>query len=305
MSDLFSPEMLSFIAAALRSSTPVLLVVLGETLTQRVGVINLGVEGQMLVGAITGFAVTLASGSPTLGLLAGMFAATLLSAVHALLSLYFGANQIASGLAVLILGAGLSAFYGIPYVGEKISGFGSMAGVPLLGPLLGQLSVSVLIALLLTPLIGVWLYTTRTGLAWRAVGESTESARAMGINPLLIQWLGVLVGGLLSGLAGAALSVDYTSNWIENISSGRGLVAVGLVIVARWNPYLALPAALLYGGSEALYLRMQTWGVGVSPYLLSTLPYVIPLSVLVVTSGRLRQRGGGMPEGLKAVFKGS
>ena len=141
MSDLFSPEILSFIAAALRSSTPVLLVVLGETLTQRVGVINLGVEGQMLVGAITGFAVTLASGSPTLGLLAGMFAGSLLSAVHALLSLYFGANQIASGLAVLILGAGLSAFYGIPYVGEKITGFGSMAGVPLLGPLLGQLSV--------------------------------------------------------------------------------------------------------------------------------------------------------------------
>ncbi len=305
MSESFGPDLLSFSAAALRSSTPVLLVVLGEMLTQRVGVINLGVEGQMLVGGITAFAVTLVTGNPLLGMAAGMLAGSVLSMMHGALCLYFGANQIASGLAVFILGAGLSAYYGIPYVGQKIASLPSMSDVPLIGPLLGQLSISVLVALALVPVLGKWLYTTRTGLAWRAVGESSEAARAMGVNPLRVQWMGVLVGGLFSGLAGAALTVDYTSNWIENISAGRGLVAVGLVIVARWNPYLALPAALLFGGSEALYLRLQTWGVGVSPYLLSTLPYLIPLSVLIVTSARLRESGGRMPDGLRAVFNGS
>lgn len=291
-------ESVDILGASLRSSTPVMLVVLGETLTQRVGVINLGVEGEMLVGALAGFAITHATGSPWMGLLGAMVMGSLLSVVHGILSLGFRANQIASGIAVFILGSGLSAFYGIPYVGQKIQGFASFPDIPLIG----QLSPTVLMALVLVPLVGIWLFHTRTGLAWRAVGESAESARAMGVNPLRVQWQGILVGGLFAGLAGGSLSVDYTSNWIEGMTAGRGLVAVGLVIVARWNPYWALPAALLYGGSEAMSLRLQTYGVEISPYLLSTLPYVVPLLVLMVTSYRLREHGGGLPEGLKAVF---
>lgn len=293
----------NFTSAALRSSTPVLLVLLGETITQRVGVINLGVEGQMLVGALTGFAFTAITGNPWAGIMIGMLAGMALSAVHGILCLHCKANQIAAGVAVMILGTGLSGFYGIPFVGQKINGLGTLSsGFFSHIPIISQLTPCVLIALILTPLVGLWLYRTRTGLYWRSVGESPDIARNLGISPLAIQWGGILVGGLFSGLAGSALSVDYTQNWIEGMSAGRGLVAVGLVIVARWNPFYALPAALLFGGAESLYLRLQAVGLGVSPYLLSTLPYLIPLIVLLASTRSIRATGGGMPQGLKVVF---
>ncbi|HEX4025340.1 MAG TPA: ABC transporter permease [Steroidobacteraceae bacterium] len=292
--------------AGVRSSTPVLLVLLGETLTQRVGVINLGVEGEMLVGAAGGFAITAVTGNPWLGLVAAMLAGLLLSGAHALLCLGFKVNQIASGVCVLTLGSGLSAYYGAPYVGRQIAGFANPSGfasMPALAPLLAALTPTVVIALAITPMIGVWLYKTRTGLIWRTVGESTEAARMVGIKPWRVQLAGILAGGLLAGLGGAALSVDYTRTWVEGMTAGRGLVAVGLVVVARWNPWLALPAALLFGGSEALYLRLQSLGVTVSPYLLSTLPYLIPLAVLL-GSYRSARRTGGMPQELTSIFKG-
>lgn len=299
--------LMHWLFSSLQSSAPVLLVLLGETLTQRVGVINLGVEGQMLVGAATGFAITVVTGSPWLGLLGAMGAGMLLSLVHALLCLAFRANQIASGVCVLTLGSGLSAYYGTPYVGQQITGFSNitaLANIPVLGSLMTTLTPTVVIALLLCPLISVWLYKTRTGLQWRSVGESTESARTMGIKPWHFQLMGIAIGGLLSGLGGAALSVDYTRTWVENMTAGRGLVAVGLVIVARWNPWLALPAALIFGGAEAFYLRLQALGVDISPYLLSTLPYLVPLAVLFVSYRFSRRQGGDMPRELRSVFKG-
>jgi simple sugar transport system permease protein len=290
---------------ALRSSTPILLAILGETLTQRVGVVNLGVEGQMLVGAVAGFALASHGVNPWLALAFGACVGMLLSSLHALMVLVFDANQLASGIAILILGSSLAAFYGIPYVGQKIDGFGafpqSLLDIPVLGGWLGDLSPTVLLALVLSPLIGLWLYRTRTGLAFLAVGESRTTAMACGITPWRIQLAGVLAGGFLSGLAGAALSVDYTRNWVEGITAGRGLVAVGLVIVARWNPYLALPAALLFGAAEALYLRLQAVGVPVSSYLLATLPYAVSLLVLLWSYRAARGRGG-MPEELKRVL---
>ncbi|MGA7802958.1 MAG: ABC transporter permease [Gammaproteobacteria bacterium] len=296
------------LAIALQNATPVLFAMLGETVSERAGVINLGLEGQMLVGAATGFAVTYWTGSPALGLLAGAGAGALLSLVHVLLSQGFGANQIASGLAVLFLGSGLSAYYGTSLVDKQISGFSQgfqhwLGHVPVLGDLLGSLTPTVYLALVLTPVVGVWMYRTRSGLKWRAVGESAEAARMMGVNPLLVRVQAIIVGGLFSGLGGAALAVDYTQTWIENMTAGRGLLAVGLVIVARWNPFWALPAALLYGGSEALALNLQSQGVQISPYLLSLLPYVIPMLVLA-GSYRAARQGRGMPRELSAVFKG-
>lgn len=297
--------LLELLSTGLRSSTPVLLVLLGEILTQRVGVINLGVEGQMLVGAASGFATTAVTGNPWLGLAVGMLAGALLSLVHVALCLGFRANQIASGVCVLTLGGGLSAYYGMPFVGRHIAGFSGAAdipGSPSLSLLLGTLTPTVVLAVLLTPLISVWLYRTRSGLNWRAVGESGDVARTVGIQPWRVQFAGITVGGLLSGLGGAALSVDYTRTWVENMTAGRGLVAVGLVIVARWNPWLALPAAMLFGTFEALSLRLQAVGVNVSPYLLATLPYLIPFAVLLV-SYRSARRSGGMPRELTAVFR--
>jgi general nucleoside transport system permease protein len=292
--------------SALRSATPLLYVLLGETVTERTGVVNLGVEGQMLVGALTGFAVTLNSGNPWLGCMAAVLAGVLLSGVHALLSLGLRANMFASGVAVWMLGGGLTGYFGIPYVGQKIEGFSrldffGLETVPVLGDALQQITPTVLLGIVVWPLVGFWLYRTRTGLHWRTVGESAEAATSLGMEPMRIRIRGILVGGALSGLGGAALSVDYTRNWIEWMTAGRGLIAVGLVIAARWNPFLAFPAALLFGGTEALTLRLQTLGVNVSPYLLSTLPYVVCLAVLIYGTRRAQGKGG-MPRDLAAVF---
>lgn len=294
------PELL---LAALRGATPVLLVLLGELISQRAGIINLGVEGQMLLGACVGFAVAAMTQNPWLGLLAGALAGLALSMVHGLLVLGIGINQLASGLAVLLLGSGLSAFYGIPYVGQQAPSLHSP--FPETFGILARLTPTVWMAILLSLLIGIWLYRTRTGLSWRAVGENPALARLVGLPVRRIQLAGILIGGLLSGLGGAALSVDYTHGWVEGMTAGRGLVAVGLVIVARWNPWLALPVALLFGGPEALALRMQAAGIPVSAYLLAMLPYVMTLIVLLLSYWRMRQEAGGMPGGLRAVFSGA
>lgn len=294
-----------FLISALRSATPLLFTLLGETLTQRVGIINLGVEGQMLVGAMAGYGVAAATGNPWLGLVAGAGAGVALSTVHALLSVGAGANQFASGLAVWMLGFGLSAYYGAALVGQKIESFGSLpagalAGVPVVGSLVEGMTPTVMLGLLLVPVLSLWFWRTRTGLRWRAVGESSESARAAGVRPRWVQVQGIALGGLLSGLGGAALSVDYTRTWAEGMSAGRGLVAVGLVIVARWNPWFTLPAALLFGAAEALSLRLQTADAAISAHLLHTLPYVA--SVIVLTLTCLRNRDSGAPAGLRAVM---
>lgn len=278
--------------ASLRAATPLIFVLLGECLTQRVGRINLGVEGQMLVGAAAGYGVAAASGDPWLGLAAGAAVGMALSLVYALLTLTAQANQFASGLAVWMLGFGLSAYAGAKLVGQRIEGF---------TPLAGGMTPTMVLAVMLVPCIGLWLYTTRSGLHWRAVGESPAVAKAAGVRPALTIALGIAAGGLLSGLGGAALSVDYTRTWAEGMSGGRGLVAVGLVIVARWNPWWTLPAALLFGSTEALSLRMQAAHSAIPAHLLHTLPYLVSLAVFAIAC--LRLRDSGAPAALKAVLQ--
>ncbi|CAN5737887.1 ABC transporter permease [soil metagenome] len=280
------------LVSSIRAATPLLFVLLGECLTQRVGRINLGVEGQMLVGAATGYGVAAASGNPWLGLLAGAAAGAALSLVYALLTVPVKANQFASGLAVWMLGFGLSAYAGAGLVGQRVEGF---------TPLAGGMTPTMTIALLLVPCVALWLYTTRTGLVWRAVGESPSVALAAGVRPARVITLGIVAGGVLSGLGGAALSVDYTRTWAEGMSDGRGLVAVGLVIVARWNPWFTLPAALLFGGAEALSLRMQAAHSAIPAHLLHTLPYLASLAVFAIACMRLRDSGA--PAALKEVLE--
>jgi simple sugar transport system permease protein len=282
---------LAWAAAMLRSATPLLLALLGETLTQRAGIINLGVEGQMLVGAVVGFGVAATFGHPLPALLAGAAAGLTLSLVHALLCLGLRANQIGSGIAVWMLGLGVSSYYGRAFIGGKVTTFAPVLGI----------SPVIWAALALVPIVGWWLYRTRPGLVWRAVGESVENARALGVRPWAVQLWAILVGGFLSGLGGAVLSVDYTQTWANEITKGRGLVAVGLVIVARWNPFLVLPTALFFGLCEAAVLRLQAAGLAVSSYLLACLPYAACLAVLTLVQLTARH-GRDMPEGLKAVF---
>lgn len=283
------------LVSALRSAAPLLLALLGECLTQRVGRINLGVEGQMLIGAVAGYATVAATGNPLLGLVGGALAGAALSVVYAWLTVAADANQFASGLAVWMLGFGLSAYVGSQFVGVRIEGFSVGAG---------GLTPTVVLALVLVPLTALWLFRTRTGLRWRAVGESEDNARALGIVPWRVVVGGIVVGGLFSGLGGAALSIDTTRTWAEGMTAGRGLVAVGLVIVARWNPWLCLPAALLFGLGEALALRLQAADSAVSAHLLHMVPYVTSLAVFTFTCVSLRHhpRGGGAPAGLRAVF---
>jgi simple sugar transport system permease protein len=293
-------------AAMLRSSTPLLLVTLGETLTQRVGIVNLGIEGQMLAGACTGFAVAAVTGDPILGFAAGAMAGVLLSGVHALLCLGFGANQIGSGIAVWTLGLGLTSYFGRAFVGGEVRGLPTLGGsgiadLPFIGPIVSQLTIMPPLTLVLICLVGLWLYRTGTGLNWRVVGESFQTARAIGLVPWLIQLQGILIGGVLSGFAGSLLSVDYTQTWANDMTKGKGFVAVGLVIVARWNPFFIIPVALLFGLSEAATLRLQAGGLAISPYLIGCLPYVVCLTCVIVASVR-ESRIGGMPAELASVF---
>ncbi|MDF1720715.1 MAG: ABC transporter permease [Minwuia sp.] len=295
-----------WVAAILRSATPLLFVTLGETLSQRVGIINLGIEGEMLAGACFGFAVAATTGSPTLGLLAGGGAGLLLSSVHAGLCVGLGANQFGSGLAVWMIGLGITSFFGRSFVGAQVDAAGSIGGswlegMPVLAQLLDNLSWTAPLAFLTIAVAAAMLYRTRPGLAWRTVGEAPDAARAAGLSVARIQVSGVLVAGFLAGLGGAVLSVDYTQTWAQEMTKGRGLVAVGLVIVARWNPWLVPPVVLAFGAAEAAVLRLQAGGLEVSSHLLAILPYVVALAV-VIAAYIFSHRDGGMPQGLKGVF---
>lgn len=289
--------------ATIRAATPLLWALLGETFGQRAGIVNLGTEGQMLVGAAVGFGVTDSSGSPWLGLVAAALAGSALSSLHALLCLRFRANQFASGLSVWMIGFGLSSYLGGKLVGQSIEGFRELgttrAGV--LVPALAHLTPTSLLSFAATFGMGAFLYRTRPGLALRAVGESRSAAAAAGIRVNLVQTLAILCGGVCSGIGGAVLSIDYTQTWAEGMSQGRGLVAVGLVIVARWNPYWALPAALLFGAAEALVLRLQSAGSEASAHLLHMLPYATALFVLIVSC--LRKTHATAPAELRTVLE--
>jgi general nucleoside transport system permease protein len=296
--------LLGLLPAAFRSATPLLWALLGETLTQRAGIVNLGTEGQMLVGAASAFAVTAHSGNPWLGLAAGAAAGLLLSLGHAVLCLRFRANQFASGIAIWMIGFGVSSLLGAALVGQSISGFTSLAdtGLGRALPFLGWLTPTIALSWLVTILCGVFVFRTRPGLALRAVGESGRASAVAGVRVALVRSVAIGVGGLLSGVGGAALSIDYAQTWAEGMSKGRGLVAVGLVIVARYNPWLALPAALLFGGAEALVLRLQSAGSDASAHLLHMLPYLVSLAVLIVTCLGSGARAAA-PRELRAVLE--
>lgn len=283
--ELWAGALLGLAPAAFRSATPLLWALLGETITQRAGVVNLGCEGQMLVGAAAAFAVTARTGDPWLGLAAGALAGLALSLGHALLCVRFRANPFASGIAIWMIGFGLSSLIGASLVGQSITGFASL-GATELGrrlPLLAWITPTIALSWLATLVAGVIVYRTRPGLALRAAGEWAAGARAAGLRVGLIRSLAIAAGGLLTGIGGAALSIDYAQTWAEGMSQGRGLVAVGLVIVARYDPWLTLPTALSFGAAEALVLRLQSAGSDASAHLLHLLPYLVALGVLILS----------------------
>jgi simple sugar transport system permease protein len=298
-----SEFLIAVAAGMVRSATPVLYATLGEIITERSGILNVGLEGIMIVGAFTGVAVTYNTHSVALGLLAAMIAGLLLGLFHALLSIYFHANQVGIGIAMTIFGTGLSAYLGIDYVGKQINTLGSLkipglSNIPVIGPIFFSHDLLVYLTYLLVPLLAFIINRTRWGLTLRAVGEEPRSAAAAGVKVELTRYIATACGAALAGLGGAYLSLAYAQGWSENITAGRGWIAVGLVLFASWSPFRALIGAYIFGGAISLQLRLQAAGLDVSPYILGMLPYVLVILVLSISTWRRKNVPSSVPTAL-------
>jgi simple sugar transport system permease protein len=289
------------LAAALQSGTPILFATLGEILTEKSGVLNLGVEGLMMAGALTGFWAAQATGQPLLAFALAGAAGSLLAGLHGMVCIVFRGNQVVSGLALTILGVGLANFLGTPLIGQSAPGFHpvahpALATIPILGPVLLNHDPLVYFSLACVPLLWLFLNRTRWGLALRAAGEFPEAAAAAGLNVAAYRWLGVLGGGILAGWGGAYLSLAYTHLWTNGMSAGRGWIAVALVIFAFWRPERAVLGAYLFGGVMAFQLRLQAAGTHLPSSILLMLPYALTVIVLVLSAWK--QRGSEAPAAL-------
>ncbi len=275
--------------AMVRTGTPLLLVALGELVCEKSGVLNLGQEGMMLFGAVIGFIVALSTGNLWLGVLLAMAAGILLSLLFAAVALGFNANQVATGLALTIFGVGLSTFVGAAWVGKPLSGFEPiviplLADIPLIGRMLFAQDVLVYLSFALFALVAWVLLKSRIGLIIQAVGENPDAASAMGLPVLRVRTLAVVFGGAMAGLAGGYLSLAYTPMWAENMTAGRGWIALALVVFASWRVFRVLLGAWLFGLASILHLVAQGIGLSIPSNLLAMLPYVATILVLVLLS---------------------
>ncbi|WP_102223021.1 ABC transporter permease [Acidimangrovimonas sediminis] len=290
----------AILGGAIRVSTPFLFVSLGEVLTERSGRINLGLEGTLVFGAMSGYAVAYLSGSAWLGVLAAALAGTLFGLLHGLICSLPKVNDIAVGISLMLLGTGLAFFFGTAFVQPVAPHLPSIplgwwSDIPQLQAAL-RVNVLFLIGIVLALLLAWMLKTTRVGLILRVVGDSTDAARAMGLRPNLIRIAATATGGAFAGVGGAYLSLFYPGSWSEGISSGQGLMAVALVIFARWDPIKAFWAALLFGGAGALGPALQSVGIAKGYYLYYAAPYVLTLGVLIATSSPNRATTGAPGE---------
>lgn len=281
----------ALLAAAVQSGTPVLFATLGEMLSEKGGVLNLGVEGMMSVAALAAFLTSSFTGSPWLGFLAGGLAGAALATLHGVVCVGFLGNQVVSGLALTILGLGLTHFFGTPYIGLAAPGFSKFAvpvlgDLPGLGPILFRQDALVYLSYVLPLLFWFVMRRTSLGLAVTATGEMPAAAAAAGLKPLRLRYLAAVGGGFLVGLGGAYLSLAYTHLWTNGLSAGRGWIAVALVIFAFWRPGRAVVGAYLFGGVMAFQLRLQATGTNLPSSLLLMLPYALTVIVLVLSAWR-------------------
>lgn len=289
--------LIAIIAATIVSATSLLYATLGELIGQRAGIVNLGLEGIMLIGAASGFAMTAVTGSPYLGVAAAAIAGATTNFIFAYLVISRRANQLAAGLSLMFFGFGISALIGRPFIGTLI------VGLPRLDVGARLLNFDILVYLAAPIAIAIWwvLARTRWGLGLRAVGESPSVAYAAGRRPELLQYQALALAGLLGGIAGAHLSVAMTLSWAEGMTAGRGFIAIALVIFAKWDPLLAIVGALLFGGAEAVQLQLQAAGIDVSPFLMNMAPYLLTLLVLILWGW---SRQSAAPAGLGRTFIG-
>lgn len=281
--DWLIPAMLTIVTAA----TPLAFAAVGEAVVEKSGVLNLGIEGMMIIGAIAAFAVAVSTESGILAVMAGAAAGLALALVFGLLTIYLQSNQVATGLALTIFGLGLSALIGHDYVGKTFSGLPKLdipgiTSIPVAGPLLFGHDALVYLSVAAVVFVAWFLDRTRAGLTLRAVGENHDAAHSIGYPVALIRLGAVLFGGAMAGVGGAYLSVAYTPLWVENMTAGRGWIALALVVFASWKPWRAFFGAYLFGGITIVQLYAQGMGVDVPAQFLSMLPYLATILVLVV-----------------------
>ncbi len=278
------------------ASTPLLIAAIGELVCERAGVLNLGVEGMMVMGAVCGFAATVMTGSAPVGVLAGIAGGVFMAMLFAVMVLTFAANQVASGLALTIMGLGLSGLIGTSFVGQQIVAvpklhIPGLSDIPVVGSVLFGQDAFVYASFALVALVWWFLNRTRAGLVLRAVGDSHVSAHALGHPVLKVRFLAIVFGGACSGLAGAYLSMAYTPFWVQGMTAGRGWIALALVVFSSWLPGRVVIGAYLFGAVSILQLYAQGTGLGIPSQLMSALPYLATILVLVLISG-VRSRTG-------------
>lgn len=277
----------SILTATIEASASLLYATLGEIFTERSGVLNLGLEGIMMMGAASGFIAAKSSGNPWVGVAAALFVGGVLGLVHAFLTTSLRTNQVVTGLALTMFGTGLANFFGRSYVGQigpKFVGapLPVLGQIPILGEALFRQDVLVYALYILVPVSWFYLFKTRPGLHLRAVGESPQTTDALGVNVVGLRYLYTMLGGMLVGLGGAHLSLAYTPGWTEGMTAGRGWIAIALVIFATWNPSRAVVGAILFGSINAVQFRLQTAGTNIPAPFLNMLPYLATIVVLVL-----------------------
>jgi len=292
---------ISFFTAAVVAGTPLLYAILGELIAEKSGQLNLGVEGMMLMGAVIGFKTAITTSNPYMALIGAMAAGGLGALIYAVITVTLRANQVVSGLTLTIFGTGFASFTGQGLMGEIVPPdmklFFADFKIPFLGdiPLIGQIFFNqgalVYAGYLLTVIAGLYIYRTQTGLNLRAVGENAAAADAAGINISLYKYIHVIIGGLLCGLSGAYLSLVYIPSWQENVTAGRGWIAVALVIFCKWNPYRVMMGAFLFGGLDIIGFRIQKYDFNISQYIIDLLPYIVTIIILILASVRKTHSG--------------
>lgn len=297
--------LLDVASGGVRGGTSILYAGVGETISERAGVINLGTEGSMLAGACAAYIVAAETGNPWAGVLVGALAGALLSGVHALLVVKRGANQFASGLAVLFLALGLTSLFGAKFVGRTITPFEvweipGLSRIPVLGPVLFSHDPLVYLSFVMVPLVWYIMFRTRLGLLVRTAGERSEALEVHGYKASRVRMGAVIAGGFFAGMGGAHLSIAYTNSWFENMVAGRGFIAVALVIFASWSPMKVFGGAYLFGAALALGPALQARGIGVNQFALHVIPFVLTIVVLAALG---RRTISSAPAELKRVFE--
>lgn len=299
---------IAIVTGTVVAATPLLFAAMGELVVERSGVLNLGIEGMMLIGAVTAFSLSLAGWPAPVAAVAAVAAGAASSLLFGVLALTLLANQYAAGIALAILGSGLSAFIGRDFGAAPIDPIGPihvpmLSEVPFLGPVLFGYDPMVYLALALFGAVWWVLYRTKAGLVIRIVGENPQAAHDVGYRVIPIRYATVVFGGAMAGLGGAYLALAYTPLWVENLTSGRGWIALALVVFASWRPLRVLLGALLFGGVNILQFHAQSRGIGIPSELLSALPYLATILVLVLISRNRRMQKVNFPASLARPFR--